>query len=302
MLKLLKELTEKEKQIRLIVGDAQKMKVLQDWLLTELAYTSNAIEGNTLSRKETNMAIAQNRTIGSKPIKDYLEATNHADAFKLVLELSKNNRAVTEDDILSIHKQILKGIDEEFSGRYRTVRVRISGSHVIMPNPAKVYKLMPEFIKWLKADKSFSAHKAFAAHLKFVSIHPFVDGNGRTARLLVNLILLKNGLLPLIIRPRDRKQYIYYIEEAQLTQDTSKYDKFMITAYIRSMNTYIGMFDEKVPDIQTNRLLKISEFAKEAGVPVSTIRYYLRIGKIKPISKTDGDYMLFSIDQIKDIK
>ncbi|MCL2390300.1 MAG: Fic family protein [Endomicrobia bacterium] len=302
MQELLNKITIKEKQIKLIVRDTQKMRVLQDWLLTELAYTSNAIEGNTLTRKETVRAISENITTGSKPVKDYIEAKNHADAFKLVLELSKDKRNINENDILDIHRQILKGIDENFSGRYRTVRVRIAGSQVILPNPAKVYDLMRDFVKWLKTSELDPAHKASVAHFKFVSIHPFIDGNGRVARLLLNLILLKSGLLPLIIRPRDRKYYINFIEEAQLSQQTDIYERFMLNAYIRSMNTYIAMFDEKNSDIPVNKLLKISDFAKAAGVPVSTIRYYLRIGKIKPVSKTDGDYMLFSKEQIKEIK
>jgi Fic family protein len=298
----MKEITAKEKRIKLIAKNAQKFRLLKDWLLIELAYTSNAIEGNTLTRKETDMAITQNITTGSKPIKNYLEAKNHADAFELVWKLAKKNKSICENDILAIHKQILKGIDESFSGVYRNVRVRIVASTVILPNPLKVPDLMKDFFKWLKSNNLCPSHKAATAHLKFVSIHPFIDGNGRAARLLLNLVLLKNGLLPLIIRPRDRKQYINVIEEAQLTGNTQNYDKFMINAYIRSMNTYIDMFDEKKVDIPINKLLKISEFAKEAKVPISTIRYYLRVGKIKPIAKTDGDYMLFSKKQIKDIK
>ncbi|WP_373477530.1 Fic family protein [Candidatus Endomicrobiellum devescovinae] len=299
---LLKEITNKEKQIKLIVKNLEKMRVLRDWLLTELAYTSNAIEGNTLTRKETNRAITQNITTGSKPIKDYLEAKNHADAFEFVLKLSKSSKSISENDVLSLHKQILKGIDEDYSGRYRNVRVRISGSQVILPNALKVPDLMQDFFKWLKASKEPVSLTAIQSHLQFVSIHPFIDGNGRTARLLTNLILLKNGLLPLIIRPRDRKQYINSIEEAQLRGNAQNYEKFMLNAYVRSMDTYIEMFDEQKSDIQTNKLLKISEFAKLAKVPVSTIRYYLRIGKIKPVSKTKGDYMLFSKEQVKDLK
>jgi Fic family protein len=302
MQELFKEITIREKQIKAIICNTQKMRVLHDWLSTELAYTSNAIEGNTLTRKETNRAITQNITTGSKPIKDYLEAKKHADAFKLILKLAKNKRDIAESNILNIHKQILKGIDEDFSGRYRNVRVRISGSQVVLPNPLKVYDLMQDFLKWLKENKLCPDYKAAMAHLKFVSIHPFIDGNGRTARLLINLILLKNSLLPLIIRPRDRKQYINVIEEAQLSGNVKKYNRFMLNAYIRSMDTYIDMFNENTSDIQTNKLLQIGAFAKAANVPVSTIRYYLKIGKIKPVSKTDGDYMLFSKTQVKKIK
>jgi Fic family protein len=302
MKELLKDISIKEKQIKAIVKNAQKTKALRNWLLTELAYTSNAIEGNILTRKETDRAITQNITTGSKPIKDYLEAKNHADAFNFVLELAENKKNISENDILAVHKRILKGIDENFSGRYRNVRVRISASQVVFPNSVKVYDLMKGFMQWLKTSELSPAEKAAKAHLKFVSIHPFIDGNGRTARLLTNLILLKAGLLPLIIRPRDRKQYINVIEKAQMSGNTENYDRFMLNAYIRSMDVYIEMFNENNSDIQINKLLKISEFAKAANIPVSTVRYYLRIGKIKPVSKTDGDYMLFSKKQIKEIK
>lgn len=297
---IIKSLNEKAKKLKLIFADRQALKVLEDWLLTELAYTSNAIEGNTLTRKETALAITEHITSTSKPIKDYVEAQNHAAAFKYVLQLSKNKHYVTEDDILSIHKTILKGLDDTNAGRYRNVQVRISGSNVVLPNSVKVYKLMKELAYYLQTEKP-SIDKAIIAHLQLVSIHPFIDGNGRTARLLMNLLLLKNGKPPLIIRPRDRKRYLQVIEKAQLTEDRADYMGFMYKALERSFDTYIEMFNKDKPDIQHNKLMKISEFAKACGVPISTIRYYLRAGKIKPVAKTDSDYMLFSEEQVKEV-
>jgi len=297
---IIKSLNEKAKKLKLILADQQAVKVLEDWLLTELAYTSNAIEGNTLTRKETALAITEQLTSTSKPIKDYVEAQNHAAAFKYVLQLSKNKHYVKEDDILYIHKTILKGLDDTNAGRYRNVQVRISGSNVVLPNSFKVYQLMKEFAYYLQTEKA-SIEKAIIAHLQLVSIHPFIDGNGRTARLLMNLLLLKDGKPPLVIRPRDRKRYLQVIEKAQLTEDRTDYMSFMYKALERSFDTYIEMFNKDKSDVQHNKLMKISEFAKACGVPVSTIRYYLRAGKIKPAAKTDSDYMMFSEEQVKEI-
>ena len=297
---IIKSLNEKAKKLKLILADQQAVKVLEDWLLTELAYTSNAIEGNTLTRKETALAITEQITSTSKPIKDYVEAQNHAVAFKYVLQLSKNRHYVTEDDILYIHKTILKGLDDTNAGRYRNVQVRISGSNVVLPNSFKVYQLMKEFAYYLQTEKA-SIEKAIIAHLQLVSIHPFIDGNGRTARLLMNLLLLKDGKPPLVIRPRDRKRYLQVIEKAQLTEERTDYMSFMYKALERSFDTYIEMFNKDKSDVQHNKLMKISEFAKACGVPVSTIRYYLRAGKIKPAAKTDSDYMMFSEEQVKEI-
>lgn len=297
---IIKSLNEKAKKLKLILADQQAVKVLEDWLLTELAYTSNAIEGNTLTRKETALAITEQLTSTSKPIKDYVEAQNHAAAFKYVLQLSKNKHYVKEDDILYIHKTILKGLDDTNAGRYRNVQVRISGSNVVLPNSFKVYQLMKEFAYYLQTEKA-SIEKAIIAHLQLVSIHPFIDGNGRTARLLMNLLLLKDGKPPLVIRPRDRKRYLQVIEKAQLTEERTDYMSFMYKALERSFDTYIEMFNKDKSDVQHNKLMKISEFAKACGVPVSTIRYYLRAGKIKPAAKTDSDYMMFSEEQVKEI-
>ena len=302
MKEILNSIIVKNKQLAKILKNPQAKEGLNNWLLTELAYTSNHIEGNTLTREETALAITEGITIAQKPVKDYLEATNHAEAFKFILELSAKKGDITEDDILKIHRKVLAGINEEYAGRYRNVRVRIAGSSVVMPNPLKVPDLMKEFVSFVNSQSLVTPEMAISAHFKFVSIHPFIDGNGRVGRLLMNLILLKGGYQPIIIRPRDRKQYINSIERGQLKEDLMPYNAFMLKAFERSIDTYIDMFDNAASDVQQNKLMKISEFAKACGVPVSTIRYYLRVGKIKPAAKTAGDYMLFSEDQVKEIK
>lgn len=298
----MKKLTQQmQKQIALLkktFKNPQAVVALHQWLDTELAYTSNHIEGNTLTRRETALVIEEGITTGGKPLKDYLEAKNHADAFRYILDVLSKKKGITQDDILKIHAIVLKGIDDAFAGRYRNIRVRIKGSSVVLPNPMKVPDLMAEFEKYLQTEKD-GITRAIMGHFKFVSIHPFVDGNGRMGRLLMNLILLQNGLWPIIIRPRDRKKYISSIEKGQLTQDTITYEEFMYKALERSLDTYVEMFHPKTEEI---KLLKIGQFAKAVGVPVSTVRYWLRVGKLVPASKSAGDFMLFSQEQVAKFK
>lgn len=290
-----------KKQVALLTKtfkNPQAVAVLYQWLDTELAYTSNHIEGNTLTRQETALVISEGLTKGEKPLKDYLEAKNHAEAFKYIFNELSKKKTVSQDDILKIHSIVLRGINDAFAGRYRNVPVRIKGSRVILPNPLKVSYLMSEFEKYLQAEKDV-IQRAIMGHFKFVSIHPFVDGNGRVGRLLMNLILMQNGLWPIIIRPRDRKKYIGSIEKGQLTQDTTAYEEFMYKALERSLDTYADMF---YPKTEQTKLLKIGQFAKAVGVPISTVRYWLRVGKLTPVAKSNGDFMLFSQEQVKKFK
>lgn len=274
----------------------QNANIINKWLKTELAYTSNAIEGNTLTRRETALVIEEEITSSPKPINDYLEARNHAKAYEYILELAEKNVLPTESIILNLHKLILSGIDDLNAGFYRAVRVRISGSQTILPNPLKVPELMQNFAKWLLTSQDNPIHKAIETHYRLVSIHPFIDGNGRTARLLMNLILIENGFAPIIIRPIDRRRYLSSLESYQLSNNCDSYYKFMLNALNRSLKMLIDLVDTQKPEVH-DKLMTISKFAKLVGVPVSTIRYWIEIGKVKPISYTPAGYALFSAEQ-----
>ena len=135
---------------------------------------------------------------------------------------------------------------------------------------------------------------AITAHLKFVSIHPFVDGNGRVARLLMNMILLKYGYSPIIVRPSDRKKYLSAIENYQTKGDEESYNALMLRLLNRSAKMIISMFEPI--EVEPKKLVTISKYAKLKGLPTSTIRYWVQIGKIKPTAYTDSGYMLFGVD------
>ena len=146
-----------------------------------------------------------------------------------------------ERDILDIHKIILTKIDDVNAGRYRTVPVRIAGSTVVMPNPIKVPDLMNEFIQWLHSPPRIDHPIKISAdaHYKLVSIHPFIDGNGRTARLLMNVILMQEGYPPALIRKEERKRYISAIEQYQLGGSSYDYYDIICNAVDRSLDIYL---------------------------------------------------------------
>ena len=292
---ILDEIKTNQQKLITLLENPNNKKEMYKWLKTELAYTSNAIEGNTLTRKETELVIDNGITSTSKPLQYYIEAVNHAKAFEKIIAFLDENKNINENFMLNIHKIILTGLDDDNAGFYRNCRVRISGSTVIMPNPIKVPDLMTDFYNWLSDNMDNEPLTAILVHLKFVSIHPFVDGNGRCARLLMNTILLKFGFAPIVIRPTDRKKYLSVVGNYQLKGDDKPYINFMLNILNRSLKVLITMLDTDI-DVEPNELLTISKYAKLKGVPVSTIRYWVKTGKVKPASYTDSGYMLFKKD------
>lgn len=217
------------------------VKNLGEWLKVELTYTSNAIEGNTLSRQETALVIGKGVTVEGKTIEEHLEAKNHAEALDFIKNfINKKRQNITEQNILDIQKIILQKIDDKNAGKYRNVAVRIAGSMAVMPNPLKVPELMTEFMAWLHGENSDHPVKiALDAHFKIASIHPFTDGNGRTARILMNILLEQEGYPPAIVRKEDRKDYINSLEKGQTKGEMENYYNIMCDAVVRSLDIYL---------------------------------------------------------------
>jgi Fic family protein len=278
---------------------------LDDWFRVELTYTSNALEGNTLTRRETALVVEKGLTVGGKSLTEHLEATNHAHALNWVKEQVKRKpTSLTEKDILHIHDIILQGIDDANAGHYRSVPVRISGSAVVLPNPRKVPDLMQEFVEWLKHSGNLHpVELAAEAHYRLVTIHPFVDGNGRTARLLMNMILLMTGYPSAIIRKRDRLAYIGSLEKAQLGGSKDDYLKIIAKAVDRSLDIYLKAANgEDAEQSESDVLLKIGELAKQTGESNSTIRHWTKEGLLDVAEVTEAGYQLYAPDMIERIK
>ena len=175
----------------------------------ELTFTSNAIEGNTLTAVETGIVIEQGITVAGKPLRDHLEAIDHFQALGFVRSLARQESVLTEFDIRTLHRLVMLRSGPDIAGRYadqgRFVLTE-EGRHAF-PSPAEVPALMHDMAVWLRLEPA-SPDAAFAAHRRLVGIHPFNDGNGRTARLLMNLILLRCGYPPVAVRPQDRLAYL----------------------------------------------------------------------------------------------
>lgn len=286
---------------------------LEEWFRIELTYTSNAIEGNTLTRSETALVVEKGLTVGGKSLKEHLEATNHAHALDWVQkQTTRPITGISERDILSIHDIILKGIDDAHAGYYRSVPVRIAGSRVILPNARKVPELMEALIQWLrKPVKVHPIEHAAEAHYRLVTVHPFIDGNGRTARLLMNMMMLIYGYPPVIIRKRDRLTYINALEKAQLGGSKEDYLKLIYKAAERSFDIFLNAAQDK-PQKETEessaKLLKIGELAKMSGESVTTLRYWSQQGLLDVEALTESGYKLYApqmenrIQQIKKLK
>lgn len=285
---------------------SELVKNLEEWLDVELTYTSNAIEGNTLSRMETALVIEKGITVEGKSLREHLEAINHKKALEETRELAKKGHQFLEEkDILNIHALILKGIDDIWVGRYRRVPVRIFGSNVVLPNHEKVPSLMKNFMRWLRSIQGEHPVKIAAdAHYKLVSIHPWIDGNGRTARLLMDLILIQHGYPPAIIRKEERRRYLSSLEEAQLGGSIQKFYGLMIEAEDRTLDIYLSSAKGKtVPLVlKEEKLLKIGKLAKAAGVSASAVRFYVEQGLITPVAHSVGGFMLFNKNVVEKIK
>ena len=285
---------------------------LHEWFRVELTYTSNALEGNTLTRRETAMVVEKGITVGGKSLVEHLEATNHAQAFDWIAEKSRKPlKNFTENDLLALHKMILSGIDNQNAGFYRNVPVRLSGSRTVLPNPRKVPDLMSAFHQWLQSSQDIHpVDLAAEAHYRLVTIHPFVDGNGRTARLLMNFILLCHGYPPAIIRKSERGKYLDALEKAQTGGALEDYLQLIYRAVNRSLEIYVeatsgeGDFVAEPDD----SLLRIGQLAKQTDVNISTIRFWLSSGLLEVSETTASGYQLFSssmvvrVEQIKTLK
>lgn len=212
----------------------------------EYTYESNKIEGNTLSLQETALIIEKGLTIGGKTLNEHLEAINHTYAIDYIKELAREKDTITERDILQIHALILQGIDRENAGVYRKVQVMISGAKHIPPPPYLVRKEMEDLMEWYKEHKAQLHPVELSAemHERLVSIHPFIDGNGRTSRLLMNLILLQHGYPIAILKGDAESRLRYYkaLDTAQVESNKQPFKELIYENVRESIERILIMF------------------------------------------------------------
>ena len=227
---------------------------LQEALDTKYTYDSNRIEGNTLTHQETAMVTLHGMTVSGRPLKDHLEAINHRDAINFIRAIAAKAIPLSERVVLDIHSLILSGIDRENAGRYRRETVRIAGSDFVFPNPLKVPDLMAGLFAYYDEAKD-TEHPAILAanmHAKLVNIHPFIDGNGRTARLVMNLLLLGQGYVVANISGDKSQRAAYYaaLEATHSDESMADFMRFILESEKSSLVEYIGLLN---PEIEKGR-------------------------------------------------
>ena len=214
----------------------------------ELTYTSNAIEGNTLTAVETTMVIEQGITVAGKPLSDHLEAIDHFDAIRYVRELGRHGVPLTEMDVRSLHRLVMLRSKPDIAGSYADQGRYVltdTGRHSF-PSPAEVPSLMGTFSTWLGTAPD-TPETAFTAHRHLVDIHPFNDGNGRTARLLMNLVLIRGGYPPVAVRPEDRPRYIAALQQAREGRGATAFDRLLYERLDATFGEYLSAHREALP-------------------------------------------------------
>jgi len=223
--------------------DKSLLKQIREYFRIALTYSSNAIEGNSLTETETKVIIEDGITIGGKPLKDHYEAIGHGEAYEMLYR-SARNQEIRENHIKDLHKIFFYRIDPKNAGKYRKQRVLVTGSEFLPPSPDKVPGLMQSLAREMpRLRKKFHpVHFAALLHRELVTIHPFIDGNGRTARLLMNLALLQDGYPIAIIPPVLRAEYLDALRESQkVPRDDRPFFDFIASVCYESAKDYLRL-------------------------------------------------------------
>lgn len=262
---IIKRLEEKWKRLNSLRPlPSVAVRKLKEHFEVEMTYNSNAIEGNSLTLRETFLVLNEGVTIKGKPLKDHLEATNHKEALDFLFDLIDHEKEFTfsEHLIKSLHQLVTQNIEKEWAGRYRNAPVRITGTSHQPPDALDVPSLMQDLVHWVgkMQGKMHVVELAAILQHKFVFIHPFFDGNGRTARLLMNILLLHNKYPLAIILKNDRKRYYRVLQEA----DNNNYKplvEFVVKAVERSLDIYL---DTLSPSSKTKeKYMTLTQAAKK---------------------------------------
>ena len=251
---------------------------IRESLSIEWTYNSNSIEGNTLSLRETQMVIQEGITIKGKSLREHFETHNHDKAIDYLYSIVSENYILRSIDILNLHELVLRSIEDDFAGRIRNGGVRISGANFTPPNANKVSDLLDELINFINQNplQLNDIELATVFHHKLVWIHPFFDGNGRTVRLAMNLLLMRVGFPPAIILKNDRKKYYDALNQAN-SGNYQKLTLLMCQALERTLNIYINALPNN-----DKEYIEISSLVKEPSMPYGQeyISLLARTGKI----------------------
>ncbi|MFP9099361.1 Fic family protein [Flavobacterium sp. RHBU_24] len=251
---------------------------IRESLTIEWTYNSNSIEGNTLNLRETQMILQEGITIKGKSLREHFEAKNHERAIEHLYSIVNDEYILRDIDILTLHSYVLRSIEDDIAGRLRNGGVRIAGANFVPPNARKVSDLITELVTFVN-DNPLGLNDielATVFHHKLVWIHPFFDGNGRTVRLAMNLLLMRRGFPPAIILKNDRKKYYDALNQA----NNGKYEKLMLLM-VQALERTLTIYVNALPG-NDNEYIEISKLVEEPGFPYGQeyVSLLARQGKI----------------------
>jgi Fic family protein len=294
ILPMLVRVNEKKERLRKLRPiPAAALEKLRVGMMMEWTYHSNAIEGNTITLQETRVILSDGITVGGKTLREHFETLNHHEAIEKLQDLVREHYQLKASDILTIHALVLQRIEKEFAGRYRNAGVRITGANFTPPNALKVDALMEDLISWVNEKNNIPVVvKAMIFHHRMVWIHPFFDGNGRTVRLMFNLLLMSAGYPPAIILQQDRKKYYDALNKCNL----GNYEKLLLLilqALERSLDIYLSHLENN-----HEAYLPISNIIKEMNVPYGQEYLSLLIRRGKIAGYKEGRNWLTTADSV----
>ena len=275
------------------------LKKLQEQFTVDLTYHSNAIEGNQLTLKETYLVLREGITVKGKNLKDHLEAKNHEEALQYLFEITnkKQQTRISHALIRSLHQLIVKDTEKSIAGKYRTTDVAILGSKHRPVSGFQVQAEMDKFIHWMNRHEISLNPIEFAAqaHHQFVHIHPFEDGNGRTGRLLMNLILMRSGYPITIILKQDRKKYYQALESAD-HKNLEPLTKLIAQAVERSLMIYIKAI--RGTQKKSEELISLTELSETAPYSAKYLNLLVNKGLLQ--ATKIGRNWYSTIDSLKE--
>lgn len=260
------------------------VKKLNEQFTIEWTFNSNAIEGNTLSLQETELVLNRGLTIGNKSLKEHFEVINHKKGIEYLNAFVSKKQELNETFIKELHKIILQNIDDQQAGVYRLTNVRILGAVHIPPNPVKIPSLIMEFLGRYNENKHTMPIPELAAwvHYQFVCIHPFIDGNGRTSRLLMNLVLIQNGFPPAVILNVDRKKYYRVLKQADLDKP-NEFLNFIGRSIERSLIIYLNSLQPVTNEESHQGYISLKEAANYCEYSIEYLSLLARKGLLPAV-------------------
>jgi Fic family protein len=259
---------------------------LKDQILVEWIYNSNALEGSTITLHETKLILETGLTIGGKSLREHFEVINHRDAIEYVESLVNSSEPLSAFHARQIHKLVLTRIDDDSAGRYCQTQVRIAGAAHTPPESWLVPQEMEEWANWLEENQALHpAELAALAHHRLVAIHPFVDGNGRMARLVMNLLLMRQGYPPTVILRANRRQYYRVLAQADAGQVKSLVN-FVGRALERSLTLYLQACTPQVsPPDEDETWIPLREAAPGSPYSQEYLSLLARLGRIEAVKR-----------------